>query len=217
MSLVDSIIDPVIEALEGAWKAIKSLFTDTPAGSSSTKCPHAVSPEAAQKAFDELKARDDIPFDYPTDCCYSRAHEMCRTLQEKNVPCGKVWNYAHDFDAGGASLHVPTPNSPSGAVDWRYHVAPTVPVTQPDGSVRDMVMDPSMFDKPVPVEEWVKAQNDPTSIVRKTDSTPYFTTPTGADSMTDPDFSEAHQQLARHRIERDRQKALAAPAGPKSP
>ncbi|MCX7113398.1 MAG: protein-glutamine glutaminase family protein [Proteobacteria bacterium] len=58
-------------------------------------------------------------------------------------------------------MWVNTPNHPDGKVEWYgYHVAPTVPVQKADGSVQDMVIDPSMFDHPVTVDEWRDAQHD---------------------------------------------------------
>ena len=43
---------------------------------------------------------------------------------------------------------------------WHYHVAPAVRVRGADGSVHDMVLDPSLFDRPATVEEWRAAQHD---------------------------------------------------------
>lgn len=39
-------------------------------------------------------------------------------------------------------------------VRWGYHVAPTVLVRQPDGTCRDMVIDPSLRPNPMTVPEW---------------------------------------------------------------
>ena len=133
---------------------------NTRPGSATTACPGTPLSEAqAQQLFRELAAQPQIPFDYPDDCCYSRAHEMCRIMRERGIPCRKVWNYAHDFP-NGAALRADTPNHPSGHVNWRYHVAPVVPVQGNDGVVRDMVMDPSLSDRPLTVDEWVARQQD---------------------------------------------------------
>ena len=39
-------------------------------------------------------------------------------------------------------------------IRWWYHVSPTLPVRGEDGSVCDLVFDPSLFDGPVTLEEW---------------------------------------------------------------
>src|SRR5258707_548100 len=115
------ILETIGEALSAAWRAVTSLFSSKPVASPTAPCPYAaMSQEQAQKLFDKLKSQPQIPFDYPKDCCYSRANEMCRIMKAQGVPCGKAWNYAHDFPAG-SGLHVATPNDPSGSVSWRYH------------------------------------------------------------------------------------------------
>jgi len=80
----------------------------------------AITEDKANELFKELASQEHIPFDYPIDCCYSRAHEMCRIMNENGVKCGKVWNYAHDVVEEGANgLKADTPNVPEGYVEWR--------------------------------------------------------------------------------------------------
>jgi Glutaminase len=161
----------------------------------------------ANDLFREMAAQQSaIPFDYPDDCCYSRAHEMCRQLRARGIPCGKVWNYG----SGGhehPSLHATTTNHPSGSVTWWYHVAPTVPVQGSDGVVRDMVIDPSLFDHPVTVEEWVRRQQDPQSRTEQTDASPYFRGQGGNPRQCDNDGSKARSMLAAHGRRRDMRRA----------
>jgi len=118
--------------------------------------PGPISPEAAAALFALLAAQGDIAFGYPVDGCYARAHLMVQRMQQMGLTPGKVWSFANPDN-----LHANTPNHPDGYVEWGYHVAPTIPVTQPDGSVQDMVMDPSMFDRPVTIDEWRDAQRAP--------------------------------------------------------
>ena len=145
---------------------------------------------------------DKIPFDYPNDCCYSRAHEMCRMMKKQGVECGKIWNYRKP---GGPPLVADTQNSPSGHVTWRYHVAPTVNVRGNDGTVRTMVVDPSMFDHLVTEEEWRAAQQAPNPITQYTDASPYYRGINGADAEVDPDYSKTNTQFALHISARDQQ------------
>jgi RHS repeat-associated protein len=113
--------------------------------------PAAVTPQKAKELFDKEKARDDIAFAYPEDGCYARAYLMAGDIKNNGVEPSKVWAFANDSND---RLHVETIHSPNGVVQWWYHVAPTVPVKGADGTVSDMVIDPSLFDKPVTITEW---------------------------------------------------------------
>lgn len=105
--------------------------------------------ETAKRLFDEMASKDYIPFKYPEDGCYARAHEMSRLLEQKGILTGKV------FIEG--SLRVETSNSPKGYVEWWYHVAPVL-LVEKDGKQEVYVIDPSIFDRPVPAEEWYAIQ-----------------------------------------------------------
>src|SRR5262245_65024522 len=59
-------------------------------GSTSVPClsPRAtLSEQDAERLFAELAANNNIPFDYPIDCCFSRAHSMCRVIEQKGIAC----------------------------------------------------------------------------------------------------------------------------------
>lgn len=101
-----------------------------------------MSEDEAKSLFDEIASRDDIPFGYPLDGCYARAHQMVRIMEEQGVIAGKA------FVEG--QLYVDTK---FGEVGWGYHVAPVVLVKK-DGKVQPYIFDPSIFDKPVPYETW---------------------------------------------------------------
>jgi hypothetical protein len=122
-----------------------------PGGAKAAPSRGPYSPEEAKKLFDKEKARSDIAFKYPADGCYARAHLMAEDIKKAGGNPGKVWAFAKD---GADPLHVDTPHDPAGHVEWGYHVAPTVPVQGKDGKETNMVVDPSMFDRPVTVGEW---------------------------------------------------------------
>ena len=165
-----------------------------------------VSPDKANALFREMVSKaDSIPFDYPQNCCFSRAHTMCHDMQTEGVACGKVWNYRNPGPPLGPALSVKTPNNPTGNQTWRYHVAPIVNVQGSDGVVRPVVIDPSMFDRPVSVDEWKAAQNAPNSVTQYTDSTPSYRGINGADRQVDPNYSDAKTQMELHMIARDHQ------------
>ena len=108
-----------------------------------------ITKQKAIDLFNEMASQKHIPFSYPQDGCYARAHEMSRLLAKQGIITTKV------FIEG--DLRVDTKNSPSGYVEWWYHVAPIVKVQ--DGSKEELyVFDPSIFDRPVPLREWVEIQ-----------------------------------------------------------
>lgn len=175
-------------------------------GSISNPSKKSVTPQEANELFKDAKANEKIPFDYPLDCCYSRAHEMCRQFESKGVECGKAWFYGEEFAAGGASLKAATPVNavtPKGYVNWTYHVAPAITVT--DGSTtKTQVIDPSLFDKPVDVSVWTNRMNDPKGKLEFSDSSPYFRMPGNSAALKDDDYSKATEQMEKHARERDR-------------
>ena|GEM_PF-2690069 len=173
----------------------------------------------AQALFDELANDKNIPFDYPKDCCYARAHEMCRQLEAKGVKCGKTWYYSAGWPAKGSMDYPPasltvsglpkTDVIPDGTLAWTYHVAPTIEV-----GGKTMVFDPSMFKGPVTPDEWRSKMVNSTPdkgnpIIRNTGSTPFFVDPHG-NAMEDPDYSETKGSFKEHEKERDKAKAAAA-------
>jgi hypothetical protein len=156
--------------------------TPTPAPTNPTTPPHTppkpplrgvLTTDEANRLFKELEAKKDkIPFDYPDNCCYSRAEAMCEILEAQGISTNKVWIldtpadryfFQHDTNAPPlkATLIANTPNHPKGYVKWWYHVATVVKVQGPDGKVRDMVFDPSLFDHPVTPQEWANSMHNP--------------------------------------------------------
>jgi hypothetical protein len=102
-----------------------------------------------QEYFNLMKSQSHIPFSYPEDGCYARAQEMSLLLEQYGVVTGKV------FIEG--DLRVETNNSPKGFVEWWYHVAPIVLVDTGE-KVEQYVLDPSLFDRAVPLEVWTNTQ-----------------------------------------------------------
>ena len=128
-----------------------------------------------------------IPFLYPDDGCWGRAHEMTRLISSVgNVP-GKVWNYGN--------LRANTRNNPNCFVRWGWHVAPILAVT---GWREYAVVDPSMFAKPVKVSEWKKAQQDNASQIVYTAWQVFYRSRSGQ-IQYDPTFSQTAQVLATYR------------------
>lgn len=157
-----------------------------------------VSRERAQQIFDAMSAATCepttvpppcIPFLYPDDGCWARAHEMARLMIGLGHIPRKVWI--------GGTLTTPTPNNPTCFVQWGWHVAPTLCVSHRRWlwwfGTR-MVIDPSMFATPVTVPAWKAAQGDPGASLIHTEWTDYMF------GETDPDFTDTNKILAEYRL-----------------
>jgi hypothetical protein len=142
-----------------------------------------------------------IPFLYPDDGCWGRAHEMCRLMIAAGAQPQKIWIQG--------SLNVASSNQPNCSVTWGWHVAPTLQVSN-GGPAQTYVVDPSLFDQPVPQATWVGVQGDPNPAL----------TPTGpeifhlfyAPQRYDPTYALTNGVLANYRNEL-RLRAVS-PAGP---
>jgi glutaminase-like protein len=148
----------------------------------------------------------DIPFDYPVNYCFARAHEMRRLMEAREPPVAsrKVWNFSPNLRRAGGTHDENRRLREDGALSvrhpamgtclWTYHVAPTVVVEGPDGP-RPMVLDPALFEGPVTIEEWRAAQGVGESIVEETGGEVYV--PVDA---RDDDYSRTQEDLERARM-----------------
>jgi hypothetical protein len=130
-----------------------------------------------------------IPFMYPDDGCWARAHEMCRLMIAMGLTPRKVW-----IDAG-TLLHAATKNNPQCYVEWYWHVAPTLCVRGPKlFQTQRMVIDPSLFTSPVPEATWKGVQGDPSATLTHTGADQFF-----HGGGTDPTYSTSNATLAQYR------------------
>ena len=165
-----------------------------PAASAPSTLAAAVTPQRAQELFNFVATQSCdvvststtcIPFLYPDNGCWARAHEMCRLMIANGASPRKLWHYA----TGG--LEVQTPNHPSCRVTWaHFHVAPIVEVeTGTASEVR--VIDPALFpDRCLsPVGSACRARRDRRRRNRRLlDDQVYNRGPTGASIEFDPRF-----------------------------
>ncbi|HEX4953010.1 MAG TPA: protein-glutamine glutaminase family protein [Thermoanaerobaculia bacterium] len=130
-----------------------------------------------------------IPFLYPDDGCWARAHEMCRLMELEGAQPRKVW-----IDG---SLHTPTRNHPNCIVHWGWHVAPTLCVRRGFLRSQEMVIDPSLFTTPVSQATWKGAQGDPGATLTPSDATLYwrYVMP------SDPGYVDTNIRLAYYRLQ----------------
>lgn len=103
--------------------------------------PKTIDLATARRLFSEASDMDDIAWDYKEDGCYARAHLMARRFEEQGIEVDKVWI------KGELSV-------PEAGIQWNFHVAPVVYVEDENGNVQKMVIDPSLMDGPVSVDEW---------------------------------------------------------------
>lgn len=145
-----------------------------------------------------------IPFMYPDDGCWGRAHEMRRLMLIAGTDSRKVW-----IDGW---LHTPTRNHPNCFVNWGWHVAPTICVRVcrwfPFPTVR-MVIDPSLFTTPVPKSTWKNLQGDPNATLT---DTPGWVFSRWNGLQPDPGYVQTNQVLATYRTQL--QLRSLGPAGP---
>lgn len=131
-----------------------------------------------------------IPFLYPDDGCWARAHEMCRLMINVGLLPKKVWIEGN--------LYVSTRNSPSCHVWWGWHVAPTLCVRGPGFlQTQDMVIDPSLFTTPVSKATWKGVQGDPSATLTDSAASIYYLW----GSVTDPTYAQTNQDLAFYRLQ----------------
>jgi Glutaminase len=143
-----------------------------------------------------------IPFLYPRDGCWGRAHEMYRLMNAKGEPPWKGWIYGN--------LVVSTRNDPYCVVSWGWHVAPYLYVGHGD-TYHAYVIDPSLFSEPVPWESWVAAQGDPRAVTAASEGTVFYRYPDGR-TEEDSDYTKTNKVLALYRLQL---KTMAlGPSGP---
>ena len=108
---------------------------------------------AANKLFKKFTEAKHIPFRYPLEGCYARATEMAQIAEREKIEMGKV------FVEGW--LQAKTESEIYEYVQWGWHVAPVVYVKNKtsDKPVL-MVFDPTLFNKPVTVDEWKEKMLD---------------------------------------------------------
>jgi hypothetical protein len=164
------------------------------------QAPPSLSKQKAEEEFQLLAGDAEIPFDYLRDCCASRAHEMYRLLSLANIGCLKIWNYGMP----PGYLSVAVPGEPSEHLTWFFHVAPLVRLAH-EGSPTYMVIDPSLFDRPATVGEWLALQNG-VNAIHQVDSPEFFHRTIDAKSTErDDTFVKERDVLENHILLRNLQ------------
>jgi hypothetical protein len=131
-----------------------------------------------------------IPFEYPDDGCWGRAHEMYRLMANEGVQASKIWIYGN--------LRAATINNPHCEVHWRWHVAPTL-LVDTGGHQQTYVIDPSLFPGPVPQATWAGVQGDPNAALIPSAGSVFYRDRNGSTVRTDPTFTETNIVLDTYR------------------
>ena len=128
---------------------------------------------------------------------------MSRLLGAKGVETEKAWNYG--------DLKVPV--TPVGPVEWGYHVAPTVWVAGAGGTPQRMVIDPSMFTKPVTDTAWAAAMHDSKARLEHSPSDIYYRPEGSAPGVgaRDDKYDSTRDTLDRYTKELARIKGTSTP------
>lgn len=130
-----------------------------------------------------------IPFRFPDDGCWGRAHEMCRLMKGMSVPVRKVWIEGY--------LTPKTRNHPDCGVAWYWHVAPIVRVRRWLILSGTYVIDPALFTSPVAQSTWRDVQNDPNPRLTPSAARIFYLW----GSITDDDNSKTEGVLATYRAQ----------------
>jgi hypothetical protein len=161
--------------------------------------PKAMSSKRALELFEFVSNRSCepmtvpypcIPFLYPDDGCWARAHEMCRLIQEQGGNVQKLWIY------GDLLAH--TPNNPKCSISWIWHVAPIILVDD-EATQEIQVMDPALFHAPVGDALWRHMQHDPKANLVVTDASVFLRSRTGW-HQDDLDYEKTRKTLAQYRL-----------------
>ena len=165
-----------------------------------------ISPEAALQIFQALAQAniltDDgsapIPFHYPPDGCYARAHRMEQLLTEMGYASEKVFALAGSLPLRAETDYgQDTPPSESPGVTWAWHVAPIIKVRDPQRGLLETVLDPSLADRPLLLDEWLDTMEaDPD---------------TGNTTFTRLTLEEVRQQMRTGELARSRRVVVTAP------
>lgn len=157
----------------------------------------------AQDLHDRARARDDIAWEYTYDGCYARAHLMARMFEAEGVHVNKAWLRGE--------LQIP---GEADDKNWGYHVAPMVYVEDGKGGVKEMIIDPSISDKPIPPKDWAALMEVDYGVTKQVayptpNNTAFFEDTSYAVTTSEPYWpvqdtrltEEAKMSMARNRME----------------
>ena len=103
-----------------------------------------------------------LPFGYRQANCHNISHYISLLLASKGYQCAKIWAFAPVVYSTNNSRLISFTDkkniSPTGKIDWGYHVAPVLQV-RIGNKVRKMAIDPGLFKSPVRYRTWLAKLN----------------------------------------------------------
>ncbi|MDQ5929751.1 MAG: hypothetical protein QG594_1532 [Bacteroidota bacterium] len=116
----------------------------------------------SQKQLAEVFAwiqNENLPYSYQQANCHNVSHYIYLLLQTKGIICSKIWSFSPGIYSNTNSSLItfvdPKKLSPTGKIDWGYHVAPLFHV-QKGKKIIQMVIDLGLFPNgPVAYKTWL--------------------------------------------------------------
>lgn len=116
---------------------------------SKVKPNDGISMQKAMELFNKYSNDESLYWKYKKDGCYARAEIIAQDLAKQNIYADKIWIQGL-VDNG----------EPNTDIQWNYHVAPVIYIKdQTTQSLKEYVIDPALFDRPVLKEEWLNKTN----------------------------------------------------------
>jgi len=117
-----------------------------------------VSAYSASILFEQIQ-NAGIPFGYHQANCHNIAHYICLLAEAQGITLAKIWAFAPGIYTNTSTRVISFTDqnklSPTGKIDWGYHVAPVVLVEE-NGEITKMAIDPVLFPNgPVPYRTWI--------------------------------------------------------------
>jgi hypothetical protein len=114
--------------------------------------------QTAEVLFDRIQ-NSGIPFGYQQANCHNIAHYISLLAKSQGITLAKIWAFTPGiytaFNPQVISFTDQYKLSPTGKIDWGYHVAPVIFVEE-EGIVTKMVIDCILFSSgPVPYKTWL--------------------------------------------------------------
>lgn len=132
-----------------AKENVESVYNILNKFQSKVKPNDGISMQKAMELFNKYSSDESFYWKYKKDGCYARAEIIAQDLAKQNIYADKIWIQGL-VDNG----------EPSTDIRWNYHVAPVIYVKdQATQSLKEYVIDPALFDRPVLKEEWLNKTN----------------------------------------------------------
>jgi len=122
--------------------------------------PKELSAKKVDDLFSEIM-KLDLLYDYPEAGCEDRAHAIGDYLESKGISYNKILATP---ESGKLLYPKEATNLIDGFQGWRFHVAIVVDIQMPSGEIEKRVIDPTLADKTLSIDQWKAKQNKNSSV-----------------------------------------------------